>query len=144
MPVSERPPSRDKGRLFGKKPGPFSMRARGLWIERQMDLIVCTRLPEEVESHHTEGPEEMLCTREILRIPEFAARRSWALPGFLLSPKCPGHRDGAGRSYIVWCSAGPEDPVSSLGRSSVSICGARGLNWPPRAFGEWFISRAES
>lgn len=76
------------------------MRARGLWIERQMDLIVCTRLPEEVESHHTEGSGEMLLTREILRIPEFAARRSWALPGFLFSPQCPGHRHGAGCSCI--------------------------------------------
>ena len=73
---------------------------KGAVVERQMDFVVRSRLPEEVEAHHTEGSEEMLSTREVLRIAELAARRWWALPGFLLSPKCPGHRDGAGRSYI--------------------------------------------
>lgn len=60
MLVSNCPTYQDKDRLFGKNPGLLSMRARGLWIERQMDFIVCSYYSKELRSHHTEVSEMML------------------------------------------------------------------------------------
>lgn len=54
MLVSKGSSDQDKGRLFGKKPGLLSMRARGLYIERQMDFVVCTRYPEELKSQNAQ------------------------------------------------------------------------------------------
>lgn len=102
-----------------------------------MDLIVCTTCPEEVKVHPTEGSEKMLLTWEILKIrsvslPELAARRSWVLPGLLSCQSTQG--TGIETRYCLHPSVVQlvqKTPINSLGRNSVSICGAERTQLAP-------------